>query len=191
MNRKRISGFFWLISIVLLAFSLHLPAAHAEGIEVSEAHLEHSEEGYRLSASYALDLNRGLEDALNRGIPLYFTTEIEIVRPRWYWFDAKDVVRSQTIRISYNLLTRQYYAAMTGRIHQSFATLDDALSMVRRPNRWVIASDDELKPGQSYDVSVRMQLDVAQLPKPFQVHAMNSSDWKLASDWYRFSFTAD
>lgn len=193
MHVKRKPGFFflWLCSALLLAISLQVPAAHADDIEVRDVHLESSEEGYRLSAAYTLDLNRGLEDALNRGIPLYFTTEVEITRPRWYWFDAKEIVRSQTIRISYNVLTRQYYAAVTGRIHQSFSSLDDALSMIRRPNRWVVADRNILKPGETYEIGVRMQLDVAQLPKPFQVHAMNSNDWRLSSDWQRFSFTAD
>ncbi|WP_293778931.1 DUF4390 domain-containing protein [uncultured Oxalicibacterium sp.] len=170
---------------------LPLSAAHADGVTVRDVHLENSEEGYRLSAAYDLELNRGLEDALARGIPLYFTTEVEIIRPRWLWFDSKEVSRTQTVRISYNVLTRQYYAAMTGRIHQSFTSLDDALSMVRRPNRWLVADQNTLKPGETYEVAVRMQLDVAQLPKPFQVHAMNSSDWRLSSDWQRFTFKAE
>ncbi|MNI92816.1 hypothetical protein D3C73_1506640 [compost metagenome] len=63
--------------------------------------------------------------------------------------------------------------------------------MVRRPNRWVIADRNTLKVGQTYEVAVRMQLDVAQLPKPFQVHAMNSSDWRLSSNWKRFTYTAE
>lgn len=177
---------------MLLAFSLqHSNAQAAEGIEIVEAHLEDSTEGYRLAATYSFDLSRGLEDALTRGIPLYFTTEIEINKPRWYWFDAKEVSESQTIRISYNVLTRQYHAAITGRLQQSFASLDDALSMVRRPNRWIIADRNTLKVGQTYEVAVRMQLDVAQLPKPFQVHAMNSSDWRLSSNWKRFTYTAE
>jgi hypothetical protein len=177
---------------MLLAFSLqHSNVQAAESIDIVEAHLEDSAEGYRLAATYSFDLSRGLEDALTRGIPLYFTTEIEINKPRWYWFDAKEVSESQTIRISYNVLTRQYHAAITGRLQQSFATLDDALSMVRRPNRWVIADRNTLKVGQTYEVAVRMQLDVAQLPKPFQVHAMNSSDWRLSSNWKRFTYTAE
>jgi len=191
VKRKPGFSFLWLCSALLLAMSLQLPVAHADDIDVRDTHLESSEDGYRLSAAYTLDLNRGLEDALNRGIPLYFTTEVEITRPRWYWFDAKEIVRTQTIRLSYNVLTRQYYAAVTGRIHQSFNSLDDALSMIRRPNRWVVADRNTLKPGETYEIAVRMQLDVAQLPKPFQVHAMNSSDWRLSSDWQRFSFTAD
>jgi hypothetical protein len=175
-----------------LAFSLQLVTAYAaDGIEIEQAHLEDSSEGYRLSSTFAFELNRGLEDALNRGIPLYFTTEIEITKPRWYWFDAKAVVDSQTIRISYNVLTRQYHAAITGRLQQSFSTLDDALSLVRRPNRWIVAEKNELKVGQTYSVAVRIQLDVAQLPKPFQVHALNSSDWRLTSNWKHFLYTAE
>lgn len=183
---------YWLCASLLLAFSLQFADAYAaDGIEIEQAHLEDSSEGYRLSSTFAFDLNRGLEDALNRGIPLYFTTEIEITKPRWYWFDAKEIVESQTIRISYNVLTRQYHAAITGRLQQSFPTLDDALSLVRRPNRWVVADRNALKVGQTYSVSVRMQLDVAQLPKPFQVHALNSSDWRLTSNWKHFLYTAE
>jgi hypothetical protein len=192
VKRKLFFPLYWLCAIMLLAFSLqHSNVQAAESIEIVEAHLEDSAEGYRLAATYSFDLSRGLEDALTRGIPLYFTTEIEINKPRWYWFDAKEVSESQTIRISYNVLTRQYHAAITGRLQQSFATLDDALSMVRRPNRWVIADRNTLKVGQTYEVAVRMQLDVAQLPKPFQVHAMNSSDWRLSSNWKRFTYTAE
>lgn len=192
MKQKLFPPFYWLCTILLLAFSLQLGYARAaDGIEIEQAHLEDSAEGYRLSATFAFDLNRGLEDALTRGIPLYFTTEIEITRPRWYWFDAKEIVGSQTIRISYNVLTRQYHAAITGRLQQSFQTLDDALSLVRRPNRWIVADKDALKAGQSYAVAVRMQLDVAQLPKPFQVHALNSSDWRLSSNWKHFIYTAE
>jgi hypothetical protein len=122
---------------------------------------------------------------------LYFTTDVEITRPRWYWFDEKAIVESQTVRISYNVLTRQYRAAITGSLQQNFNTLDDALTMVRRPSRWLVAGKGALKAGQTYQVAVRMRLDVAQLPKPFQVHALNSSDWRLSSDWKYFSFKAD
>ncbi len=192
MKQKLFIPFYWLCTVLLLAFSLQLATAHAaDDIEIEQAHLENSAEGYRLSATFAFDLSRGLEDALTRGIPLYFTTQIEITRPRWYWFDAREIVDSQTIRISYNVLTRQYHAAITGRLQQSFQTLDDALSLVRRPNRWLVADKNTLSPGQSYEVAVRMQLDVALLPKPFQVHALNSSDWRLSSNWKHFTYTAE
>lgn len=180
-----------LLATLLLTLTLGHAAARAEGVEIMQAHLESSEEGYKLSATFAFELKRGLEDVIMRGVPLYFTTDVELTRPRWYWFDEKTVTASQTVRISYNVLTRQYHAAILGRLHQSFATLDDAMSLVRRPSRWVVAERGALKVGEVYNVAVRMRLDLAQLPKPFQVHALNSSDWQLSSDWKFFTFKAE
>ncbi|MGZ3158278.1 MAG: DUF4390 domain-containing protein [Burkholderiaceae bacterium] len=163
----------------------------AEGIEIAQAHLESAEEGYKLSASFSFELNRGLEEAITHGVPLYFTTEVTLMRPRWYWFDEKAVNTSQTTRISYNVLTRQYNAAVLGSLQQNFSSLQDALALIRRPNRWVVAEHNELSSGATYKVSIRMRLDVAQLSKPFQVNALNNSDWRLSSDWKTFSFKAD
>jgi hypothetical protein len=177
-----------------LMFTLALPSSAArasDGVEIVQVHLEPSDEGYKLSATFQFELHRGLEDAIARGFPLYFKTDVEITRPRWYWFDEKAIADSQTIRISYNVLTRQYSAAITGSLQQNFASLEDALSMVKRPSRWAIAQKGALKAGQTYQVAVRMRLDVAQLSKPFQVHALNSSDWQLSSDWKYFSFKTE
>jgi hypothetical protein len=132
-----------------------------------------------------------LEDAITHGIPLYFTTEVELTRPRWYWFDEKTINASQTIRLSYNVLTRQYRVAIGGSLQQNFSSLDDALSLIRRPSRWVVAEKGRLKAGEHYHVAVRNRLDVTQLPKPFQINALNNSDWRLSSDWKRFTYKAD
>jgi hypothetical protein len=165
--------------------------AAAEGIEITEAHFESTEEGYKLSADISFELTSGLEDVINRGVPLFFTTEVELTRPRWYWFDEKAITASRTVRISRNVLTHQYHASINGRLQQSFSTLDDALSLIRRPGRWLVVEKGALKPGQHYNVAVRMGLDMARLPKPFQVHALNSSDWRFSSDWARFTYKAE
>ncbi|RJF99886.1 DUF4390 domain-containing protein [Noviherbaspirillum saxi] len=181
----------WFLAALLLAPVLSLPARAAEGVDITRATLESTDDGYRLALAFSFELTRGLEDAVTRGIPLYFTTDVQINRPRWYWFDEKTISASQTIRISYNVLTHQYHASIGGRLQQSFATLDDALSLVRRPSRWIVAEKGALKSGETYYVAVRMGLDVARLPKPFQVHALNSSDWRFSSDWQQFTFRAE
>jgi len=178
----------WLTACALLAPSL---AAAADNIEITQAHLEASDEGTKLSATFAFDLNRGLEDAITRGLTLSFTTDVEITRPRWYWFDEKAIITSQTIKISYNFWTRHYQASISGSLQQNFNSLDDALSLVRRPRRWVVADKGGLKAGDTYNVAVRTALDVTQLSKPFQVNALNNSDWRLSSDWKRFTYKAE
>jgi hypothetical protein len=165
--------------------------SHAAEIQIEQLQLESTDEGYKLASSFEFDLKPVLEDALNRGVPLYFTTDVEMTRPRWYWFDEKAIRASHTIRISYNVLTRQYHATTVGSLRQTFSTLEEAMALVRRPTRWVVAEKDALKPGAVYNVAVRMRLDVAQLPKPFQVNAMNDSDWRLSSNWATFKFKAE
>jgi hypothetical protein len=183
---------FWIWAVVLCAlFVVHPVARAAEGIEIVQAHLEPGDDGYRLSATYAFDLTHGLEEALARGIPLYFTTEVEISRPRWYWFDEKTIRASQTARISYNVLTRQYRASTIGSLQQNFSSLDDALTLIKRPSRWEVAPRNALKPGETYNVAIHVELDVTQLPKPFQVNALNNADWRLSSDWKLFNFRVE
>lgn len=183
---------FWLTAALALFLALATPAVHAAEVEIAEAHLEYTDEGYKLAAVFNFELNRSLESAIARGIPLYFTTEVAVRRPRWYWLDERAASATQTIRISYNVLTRQYRAAINGsNLQQGFASLEDAMSLVRRPGRWLVAPPDALKPGEAYTVALRMELDIAQLPKPFQVHSINSSDWRLSSDWRYFNFRAD
>ena len=183
---------FWLTAALAFLLALASPVLHAADVDIAEARLEYTDEGYRLAAVYNFELNGSLEGAIARGIPLYFTTEVTIKRPRWYWLDERAASATQTIRISYNVLTRQYRAAINGsNLQQSFASLEDAISLVKRPGRWLVAAPDALKPGEIYRVALRMELDIAQLPKPFQVHSINSSDWRLSSDWRYFNFRAD
>ena len=178
----------WLTLLLALA---PLAAHAAEGIDVIEASVEATEEGYRLRTEFSLELTRSLDDALLRGVPLYFTTQIEITRPRWYWFDETAVSATRTVRISYNLLTRQYRAAVDGNLYRTFSKLEEVLALLRRPSRWIIADSNALKRGETYTVALQMGLDVAQLPKPIQVSAISSNDWRLSSGWMRFPLKAE
>jgi hypothetical protein len=179
------------LSIALVLGLLAGTAQATEGIEVPRAHLESTEDGYVLSANFVFELNRDLEEALIGGLPLHFTTTVELTRPRWYWFNENAVESSQTMRISYNVLTRQYRVAIGGGLQQNFSTLDDALALIRRPTRWVVASKGKLKVGEVYDGTVQLRLDLTQLPKPFQVNAINNSDWRFSSDKKRFTYRAE
>lgn len=177
----------------LLATFLLLPVAvrAVEPVDIAQAQIEAGEDGYKLAARFSFELSPGLEAVIQRGVPLYFTTEVELTRPRWYWFDEKAITAVRTVRISYNVLTRRYHAASGGSLQQYFVTLDDALSLIRRPQQWLVAEKGGLKTGNTYNVALRMRLDVSQLPKPFQINALNNKDWQLSSDWKRFNFKVE
>jgi hypothetical protein len=161
--------------------------ARADTIDVVDASLESVDDNYALNARFDFELSPRLEEAINKGLPLYFLVEFELTRPRWYWFDEKSVTRTQTIRIAYHALTRQYRIS-TGSLYQSYATLGEALSVLKNVRNWNVLEKAQVQRGQKYEAGVRMRLDLTQLPKPFQVNALTNREWTLASDWYRFSF---
>ncbi len=177
--------------VLMLALALLLwlpPAAQAQVIEATEARIEYQDGGFELAASFEFDLPPALEDALHKGISLYFVVDFELTRPRWYWFDDKPVNTSRSVRLSYQPLTRQYRIS-TGGLQLPFSRLKSALQFVQRVRGWRVFERNAVKPGESYHAQVRMRLDLSQLPKPFQINAVNTRDWNLASDWRRFIYT--
>jgi len=162
--------------------------ASADVIPVKSAELRVEEGEVLLNAEFDLELNPTLEEALKRGIPLYFVLEVELTRPRWYWLDEKVLAASTTWRVSYAPIA-QHYRVSTGLIAQTLSSIDEVQRLVGRVTSRPIARVSELGRGVRYDAAVRLRLDAAQLPKPFQVDALASRDWQLASDWNRFPFT--
>ena len=160
--------------------------ARAEGIEVKKAALVAAEEGYFLEAEFDIVLTPTLEDALNKGVPLYFTLEFELIRPRWYWFNEKLANARQQYRLSYNALTRQYRVGV-GTLYQNFGALPEALEFLSRVRLREIVEPDALGKGASYTAALRLRLDTSQLPRPFQISAVGSRDWSLSSDWHRWT----
>lgn len=169
----------WLLLLVFVPF-----LAWTAEIEVQEPQLQLGDEGYVLSADFRFDLNARLEEAVTRGVVLHFVADFELSRDRWYWLDEKLISRSQTYRLSYHALTRQYRLS-TGGLHQSFETLGEALRVLSRLRNWLVIEKDnkDVRPGTPYQAALRLRLDVTQLPRPFQISALGNRDWNLASDW--------
>ena len=173
--------------VLLLLF---LPiAAWAAEIDIAAPQIVAGDDGYVLSADFTFELNQRLEQTVNHGVVLYFVADFELSRPRWYWLDEKLASRSQTFRLSYHALTRQYRLS-TGALHQSFSTLGDALRMLSRLRNWVVLEKgDKIKPGEPYLAALRLRLDITQLPRPFQITALGNKDWSLNSDWKTWPLT--
>ncbi|TDN68145.1 DUF4390 domain-containing protein [Paraburkholderia sp. BL10I2N1] len=181
----RLAAVLWIALAVCLSAA---GTARADSIAVQRASLESDNNGWSLDARFDFELNSSLEDAVNKGIPLYFTTDFELSRPRWYWFDEQPVSVSQSIRLSFQPLTREYRVS-SGGLQLGFSTLKDALSVIKHVTSWHVIDRSQVRGGETYNASVRMQLDVALMPKPFQIDAVNNRDWNLSSDWKRFTFT--
>ena len=171
-----------------ILFATVLPATAAEGIAVRNATIVPDDDGWQIEAQFDIQFSPRLEEAVNRGVPLYFVVDFELSRPRWYWFDEKPIKVSQTYKISYTPLLRQYRLSV-GNAYQNFTRFEEVTRVLSRLRGWHVADRGALKKDGTYQASLRMRLDTGQLPKPFQLNAIASSDWTLASDWHRWNLS--
>jgi Domain of unknown function (DUF4390) len=180
------------LGVCLLLGTLNARAVVTETIEINNARLMVSNSGdaWVLSADFRVPLPNRLEEAINQGVALYFVVDLEVYRSRWYWWDERLTQASQTYRLSYHVLTRQYRVTVNG-FQQSFSNLREALQGMSVVRAWKIMDLDRPKAGIRYDAYVRMRLDQAQLPKPFQITALTNRDWNLQAEWKRFNFNPE
>jgi hypothetical protein len=162
---------------------------HAQGAEITQLRLERAEEGVLLSASVQFELPSVVDDALQKGIPMFFVAEAVLLRDRWYWYDKQVVGVSRHMRLSYQPLTRRWRVQASHQpigntglaLGQTFDSRDEALAALQRISRWKIAEPGELDNEARYSVEFRFRLDVSQLPRPFQIGAVGQTDWTLAA----------
>ena len=156
-SKSRPSGLLRGLALGLLLLASAL--AGAAEIEVRRAELSAGEESWLLDAEFGIDLGQRLEEVVARGVALYFVAEFELTKGRWYWVDEHVAGRKQTWRLSYNALTRQYRLS-SGALHQSFASLDEALRVLGRLREWPVAEKALLKAGEPYNAALRLKLDL-------------------------------
>jgi Domain of unknown function (DUF4390) len=152
--------------------------------------------GWDLQADFKVELPPRLAD-LARSTPLYFVLDWRMSRPRWYWRDQRLAQGQLYWRFSHNPLTQQWRVSSAttpniseGRFAQTFASLEAALSNLRKIRRDSLVQSKELEANQKYELTVRLRLDTTQLPKPFQINAITNNDWALDSGPLEHLFVA-
>lgn len=181
----RIGAFCLGLLVALAGMAEH--EARADEIDVVDARLAASDEGLLLSADFAFEFSPRLQEAVANGVPLHFVVEVEMTRPRWWWFDEDTASRQTQWRLSYHALSRQYRLS-SGALHQYFATLEESLEVMRRLRNWLVLERSVQLTGSQYEVAVRMRLDTAHLPRPLQVSALTNRELRLESPWKRFLY---
>ena len=170
---------------MLLAFAAI--GAHAGDTEITQLRFDRTEDGLTLSANVSFELSPVVEDALAKGIPMYFVAEASLLRDRWYWTDKQVSRVARHMRLSYQPLTRRWRLitsptpiSSTGiALGQNFDSREEALAAIQRISHWKIAEAGDIDPDARYNVDFQFRLDVSQLPRPFQIGAVGHSDWSI------------
>ena len=194
-KKRQPSLWAWLLTATLLCLPWGLThAAEAlsgakEAVNNPSLTLEVSDGNLLLSAHFGFTLPAVVEDALYKGIPIYFVVQAELLRERWYWTKQTVASVQRRLRLAYHPLTRRWRLTLGDgdmteatqglTLSQSFDTLDEAMAAVRRISRWKIADAHDIEPGSKYVVTFSFELDTSQLPRPLQIGTLGQSDWLI------------
>jgi hypothetical protein len=154
--------------------------------------LQRTADGLYLTARLNLQLARVVEDALLKGVPLYFVWQADVMRDRWYWTDKRVASVVRTWRLVHQPLTGRWRLSLatdagngaTGAglqyaLHQNFDSLEAALAGVSRVVRWKLVNASRLDDESDERVEWRFQLDLGLLPRPFQIGVANQDEWLI------------
>ena len=190
MVRRRHWGWACLMGWLLCGLLMLAAPAMAREPEVLQSAVQRSADGARLSVRLALEASPAVEDALLKGVPLYFVWQADVVRERWYWTDKRMGSATRTVRLAYQPLTRRWRvsvstdgaanaAGLQYALHQNFEALDEALASVSRVAGWTIVEPGRLEEGVDYRAQWRFRLDLSLLPRPFQIGMANQPEWLI------------
>jgi hypothetical protein len=183
----------WLRALWACAWLVWLGLSPAQAYEpdIVQMSVQRTPEAVYLSARLKLEPAAAVEDALLRGVPLYFAWQADVYRYRWYWTDKRVASAMRTLRLVYQPLTRRWRLSLstdTGSpsgaglqyaLHQNFDSLADALAGVGRVSRWKLADAARLQADEKHRVEWRFRLDLSLLPRPFQIGMANQPEWDV------------
>lgn len=178
--------------VIVGAILLCVGGAQAQSTaEATQFRVDRIDDEISVSTVMQFELPGAVEEALIKGIPMVFVAEADVLRERWYWYDKKIISAQRQMRLAYQPLTRKWrlninaglgsVVPMGLALNQSLDTLNQALSVIKRVSRWKIADISDLDPAVKYKVEFRFRLDLAQLPRPFQIGALGQSEWDISA----------
>jgi hypothetical protein len=151
--------------------------------------LEYSDSALLMSATLDFEVSKALEDAMTKGVALYFVAQADIYRERWYFYDKRQAHVERYVRLSYLPLSRRWRVNVANEpfstnglgvnVGQNYESLEEAMMSIRRISQWQLASRNEIDlDGKNY-LSFKFKLDTSLLPRPLQMGAAAQSDWNI------------
>jgi len=167
-----------LCALVACVLALSALTAQAQGVELLTLQATRAEGAVNLEFSALVALPRAVDEALQKGVPLYFVAEATLLRNRWYWRDERVARLSRSWRLAFQPLTGAWRVSLGG-LHQTYASLDEALAAVSRSGGWKLIDADRLERDGSYYLEFSYRLDSSQLPGPMQFGLGGGGDWAV------------
>jgi hypothetical protein len=167
--------------LLVLAGLLVAGVLRAEPVELAQLQVGRNDGALTLEFAARVALPRGVEEAMHRGVPVYFVAQAELRRNRWYWRDERVARVTRSWRVAYQPLTNTWRVSLGG-LHQSYPTLPDAMATVSRSGGWRIAELGQIDSDSRYYVEFSYKLDTAQLPSFMQIGLGGPGEWAIGAE---------
>ena len=158
-----------LLAVLWLVLGLQLAPqpAHAQGVELATLQTAKSDGALNVDFVARVTLPKAVEDALLRGMPIYFVADVQLYRNRWYWRDERVARVSRSWRLAFQPLTTSWRVSLAG-FNQTFPSMAEALTAVSRSGGWKLVDLSQLDFDKSFYLEFNYRLDTTQLPGPMQ-----------------------
>lgn len=187
-NRPRLLR---LLAGVLLCF-LATTAAFAESkgsqLLIRGAQATFDEDILELATQLDMHLPQGALKAIDGGLTLHLTYQIEVSRVRRWMPDAGVAAIEQGFELSYHALSQRYLVRNlnTGE-QQDFGSVEAALARITEVKGLPVLDASLVPPGPEYEGRVRAVLDMASAEDAFGWLLFWTDDWSATSDWYTWT----
>jgi len=187
-NRPR----FLRLWVGLLLCFLATTGVHAASKEsqllIRSAQAEIDADAVELDAQLDMQLPKAALKAIDGGLTLRLSYQIEVNRVRRWMPDAGVSSIEQQFELSYHALSQRYLVRNlnTGE-QQDFGTIEAALARITDVKGMPVLDTSLLPPGPEYEGRVRAVLDMASAEDAFGWLLFWTDDWSAQSDWYTWT----
>jgi hypothetical protein len=165
-----------------------LPARADTTVDVAGASLVLDEGVYGLDADIEIRLPGGARRAIDAGLTLRLTYQIEIARVRRYMYDPEVAALEQNFELAYHALSQRYLLRnLNSGEQQDYGNLSAALDALSSVRGLPLLDASLLKKGVPYAVRVRAELTLRSAPDTLSWLLFWTDDWSASSEWYEWT----
>ena len=181
--------FFRVFRHYLLFILLCFCSGLAWATEVKQVQISLHDEHYLLTTEVDYQLTDKAKEALENGVPLYWTLHVKVMRQRDFFWDKTLVDTAINYRLQYHALLNMYRVVivhtetMKGDSY-NFSTLSAALDLMASLRNFPVIDKSAIAAEKSYYyIEIKANFERDALPLPLRPIAYTNTQWYLSSDW--------
>ena len=176
-----------LFVVLVILFNAANASKYAAEVKHAETSLQQGK--YILVADFEYHLSPQANEALQNGVPLFWSIKIKLQQAHDFWLNKTLSKQTLRYRLQYHALLNMYRVRNenTGAMN-SFSTLSAALNTMATVRDLPLIATKDLLPDVHYSVAIKVFFEDDALPLPLQTQVIANPQWQLSSDWTEWKF---